>query len=70
MKKTFIQFLTETDEFNGVPSFYNIFTTPFPSYKTLKMKDGKKKDEEKAKEETSYNKLLADFLQHAGVMNK
>lgn len=70
MKRTFIQFITESDVFNGVPSFYNIYTTPFPSYKTIKMKDGKKKDEAKAEEQTAYNKLLADFLQHAGVMNK
>lgn len=70
-KLTFIEFLSEAEEgLNGVPSFYNLYVTPFPSDKVKKMKDGKKKDEAKVKDQEDYQKLLTDFLQHTGIMNK
>lgn len=65
MKRNFLTFLTESNT-----SFYNLYYTEFPSKRVKDMKDGKKKDEEKRIEEIKYKKLMTDFLQNVGAMNK
>lgn len=69
MKQAFKTFLIET-EFNGMPSFYNLYFTEYPSAKTKNMKDGADKDKQINIEQERYKKLLTDFLQRVGSMNK
>lgn len=65
MKKSFSEYLKE-----HTTSFYNLYTTEFPSKELKKMPAGKEKDEKTKAETIKYKKLMTDFLQYVGAMNK
>lgn len=69
MKHSFKSFLLET-EFNGMPCFYHLYFTEYPSAKAKKMKDGPDKEKQLGIEQVQYGKLMTDFLQKVGSANR